>query len=342
MIFFKQFVVRILYRAIFFKRRIVSCSFIFSFLIFHFAFYEYSYACGEDIKREAVEETTIFCPESIAAALKEMRGIFEENNPGHTSYVVEASDLENIYDMCHFKKTPDVVVFSDESLIEKDVSAFIDWYICFASDRIVLAFTNKSKYNSEINEHNWYNIISKKDVIAARANEKISSLGYRTLMMLDLAENYYHQDFSNIHRNFSSQNIFSTEKELTFLLLSADLDYVFTYLSSALQYDLKYIALPDEIDLGCQEFKNNYSLSQVIRGNEVFTGCPIHYVISVPNSVKYPERGSKFLKTMFSKEGIAILQKHKIRLIEQVFHKRNESLKSPEGIEDILKDKIEP
>lgn len=271
------------------------------------------YSCGpETIEREPIEEISIFCPENLTSLIKEMRGIFEKNYPGHTIYAAEASDLENIYDILHFNKTPDVLILSDDSLVEKFLSSYVGWYIIFAYDRVILAFSEESKYSSKIGENNWYKIIAQKDVILARMNEKMSPLGYRTIMVLNLAQDYYQQDFNDLFQNFSPQNIFSTQKELNLLLLSADLDYTFNYLSSAEKYKFRYITFPAQIDLS------------------------FRYIITIPNNVAYPERGMKFLKVMFSRQGQEILKRFKVQVMKPSLIIINKSSKIPEGIEKFL------
>jgi len=306
------------------------------FLTFIFFILEENvYSCGPEIKREPIEVITIFCPENFVPLIKELRSIFEKKYPRHTIYAPEASDLENIYEILHFRKIPDVLILSDDSLIDKFLSSYIDWYIVFAYDRIVLAFKENSKYSAMINEKNWYKIIAQKDVRLGRMSEKNSPLGYRTLMILDLADDFYPQ-FNSLYKNFLPQNIFSTEKELNFLLLAGDLDYVFDYLSSAKKYKFRYITLPAQIDLSSDEFKENYARTEISLGEKILKGTPIHYIITIPNNVMYPERGLKFLKIMFGKQGKEILKKYKIQIIKPYLQVINKT-SILKDIEEILK-----
>lgn len=307
------------------------------FLIIFFIFGDNLYSCGPEINREPIEEITIFCPENMVSSIMKMRPVFEKNFPGHTIYAPESSDLENIYDIIHFNKTPDILILSDESLLEKFLFSYIDWYIIFASDRIVLAFTENSKYSSKIDENNWYKIIARGDVKPARMNERISTLGYRTLMALNLAENYYRQDFDNLYRNFLHQNVFSSEKELNFLLLANDLDYIFDYLSAAKRYKFRYITLPAQIDLSSKEFKEDYAQAEITLGDNILTGRPIRYLITIPNNVTYPQRGLKFLRVMFGKQGKEILKNHKIQIAGPYLQIINKTSGVLEDVEEILR-----
>jgi molybdate/tungstate transport system substrate-binding protein len=216
----------------------------------------------------------------------------------------------------HLKDIPDVLILSDEALVDMFLSEAISWYVRFAYDSIVLAFTDKSPHASLISKDNWAGVIEGKDVRLARMDEKISALGYRTLIFLELAEKYYHRDFSGVRNNFLPANIFSSEKELHFLLLANDLDYIFDYLSNARRYKLNYISFPSEINLSDDSFRANYAKSKVIVSKQEFNGAPIRYIVTIPNDAKHHKGGQKFLETFFSKDGMAILKKYNFSLMQ--------------------------
>ena len=309
---------------------------IISFLFIFFIFGENLYSCGLKRERECIEGITIFCPENFVSIIRELRPVFKRVYPGYTIYAPEASDLENIYDITHFKKNPDVLILSDDSLIRGFLSAYIDWYIIFAGDRIVLAFTEDSRYSSLVDENNWYEIVSKSGVRLARANERISTLGYRTSMVLDLAKDYYQEDLNKLYKNFLPQNIFSSEKELNFLLLTGDLDYIFSYLSTAKKCKFRYIILPDQIDLGSEEFEEDYAQAEITIGKNILRGSPSRYVITIPNNVTSPERGLKFLTTIFGREGREILKNHGFQVTERHLQIINSSSDLLESVKKIL------
>jgi len=71
------------------------------------------------------------------------------------------------------------------------IPTYADWNIRFATNRLVLCYTNTSNYAKEINAQNWYEILLKKDVVWGHADHNIDPCGYRSVMVLQLAEKYY-------------------------------------------------------------------------------------------------------------------------------------------------------
>lgn len=295
--------------------------------------------CSEsDREGQAVSEPVlVFAPENIAPAIREMESLFKAKEPGHTVDVRSASDKEHIYDIAQLQKKPAVLILSDEQLIEKFLGNYINWYVKFAYDKIVLGYTPKSRAAGLINEKNWQEILGRQNIRLGRMDEKISTLGYRTLIFLGLAKDYYQSDFEKIGNNFSADNIFSSEKELHFLLLANDIDYIFDYLSSVLQYKLSYITFPPEIDFGSQEFKEKYRQAGITIGDRTLNGNLIEYIITVPECAEHHKGGMKFLKVFFSAEGRAILKKYNLSVNLPSFINLKGSRQELEEIETILR-----
>ena len=69
--------------------------------------------------------------------------------------------------------------------------SYADYYIRFATNTLVLAYTNSSKHASEINSINWYSILSSSNVKLGLVNPELDAIGYRTLMAIQLSQDYY-------------------------------------------------------------------------------------------------------------------------------------------------------
>ena len=59
--------------------------------------------------------------------------------------------------------------------------------------RMIVGYTDRSKHSAEIDSTNWPRILSEKGVEVGRPDPNTAPAGYRTLLMLQLAEDYYHQ-----------------------------------------------------------------------------------------------------------------------------------------------------
>jgi molybdate/tungstate transport system substrate-binding protein len=106
------------------------------------------------------------------------------------------------------------------------------------------------------------------------------------------------------------------ETDLLALLESGNVDYIFLYRSVAEQHKLKYLLLPDEINLKKSEFTELYnSVSVDINGKtptEKITqkGEPMVYGITIPKNAPNKELAMVFVKFLLSKDkGMAIMQK---------------------------------
>jgi molybdate/tungstate transport system substrate-binding protein len=84
-------------------------------------------------------------------------------------------------------------------------------------------------------------------------------------MVLQLAETYYKQPglYDKLIANRPEENIRPKSVELISLLQTGNMDYAWEYLSVAVQHGLKYIALPDQINLGNYQYDDLYAQAVV-------------------------------------------------------------------------------
>jgi molybdate/tungstate transport system substrate-binding protein len=241
---------------------------------------------------------------------------------------------------------------------------YADWYIKFATNKLGIAFTDTSLYASEITADNWYEIISRPDVRIGLANPSIDALGYRALMVVQLAEDYYGDDtiFEKlIVNNFAAgfevaqtndvsvikvpellkptQNrIFlrSYSIQLLALLESGEVDYAFEYESVAKQRGLRFLELPQAIDLSSQNYTDQYKQVRVElefqRFAEVvpeFEGTPIIYGITIPGNAPHQQEAIKFLEYLIGQEG------------QHIFNENYHPPLIPAGADDVSKVPVE-
>ena len=89
-------------------------------------------------------------------------------------------------------KKADIIASSDYTLIlQLMFPEYADWYIIFAGNQMCIAYTDKSQFNDEINENNWYEILQRDGVKYGRSDPDQDPCGYRTLMVWQLAEAHY-------------------------------------------------------------------------------------------------------------------------------------------------------
>jgi tungstate ABC transporter binding protein WtpA len=89
-------------------------------------------------------------------------------------------------------KFADVLASADYTLIAKNmVPKNATFYLNFAKNSMVLCYVNTSKYMTEINDKNWYQVLNREGVTYAISDPTSDPAGYRSLMTIKLAERYY-------------------------------------------------------------------------------------------------------------------------------------------------------
>jgi len=97
--------------------------------------------------------------------------------------------------------------------------------------------------------------------------------------------------------------------ELISLLQTGNMDYAWEYLSVAVQHGLKYIVLPDEINLGNYKYDNVYKQAFVeVTGKKpgthmIIKGKSCTYGVTMIKEAPNPEAAMAFLEYMLDPEG---------------------------------------
>jgi molybdate/tungstate transport system substrate-binding protein len=191
------------------------------------------------------------------------------------------------------------------------IPEYANWNVRFASNQIVLCYTGKSAYAKEINADNWDDILLKKDVSWGHTDPNIDPCGYRALMVLQLAEKHLNKPglMDKLIANRSVENVFPKASQMVSVLQSGNLDYCWEYLSVAVQHGLKYIVLPDEINLGNYKYNSNYKQAVVkVTGKTPgsfmeLKGKSITYGVTMLKNSPNKEGAIAFLGCLFSRTG---------------------------------------
>jgi molybdate/tungstate transport system substrate-binding protein len=201
---------------------------------------------------------------------------------------------------------------ADFAVIDKTLMPdFADFNIRFATNQLVLTYTEKSRYADEINAENWYEILQHQDVQWGHSDENLDPCGYRSLMVLQLAEKYYEIPglYEKLKANCPKQNVRPKSVELVSLLKTGNMDYAWEYMSVAVQHDLKYIKLPDKINLGNYLHDDFYSHATVkVTGDKpgtwtTRTGKSCTYGITLIKNSENPDAATAFLDYLLDPEG---------------------------------------
>lgn len=260
----------------------------------------------------------VFHAGSLSVPLKEAATEYQKRNPEVSVLLESAGSLVCARKVTELKKPCDIVASADYFVInELLVPAYSSWGLKFASNRIVIAFTPKSKYASLIDTTNWIEILMKDDVIYSRSDPDSDPCGYRSVMVMKLAEKYFHRPgLADKMQAKNKDYVRPKEVDLIALLESNTIDYMFQYKSVAIQHNLKYIELPAAISLGDPSMNDNYkTVSTEVAGTAPgsrmkVTGEYINYSLTVLDNAPQRSEALKFTEFLLSDEGMMIFRKN--------------------------------
>jgi molybdate/tungstate transport system substrate-binding protein len=241
-----------------------------------------------------------------------------QSHPGLMVQSQFGGSVAMVKNVTELGKNGDVVAVADYSVIPTQMfgtngkTAYADWYAGFASNAITFVYTDKSKGANQITADNWYQVLSQPGVQIGRSNPDTDPSGYQTLLMLKLAEQYYHQPglSDRILANAPPKNMRDTETDLIAALESGQIDYLAIYRSDALQHHFKFLNLPAQIDLSEAGMANLYQTVAVQTKNGTQTGKPIIYAVTVPTNAEHAAAGIAYVQLLLSFEGQQVLQQN--------------------------------
>jgi molybdate/tungstate transport system substrate-binding protein len=263
-------------------------------------------------------EIIIFHAGSLSVPLREMKEKYEQKNTGIKILLEPAGSLVCARKITELKKPCDIIASADYFVInELLIPEYADWSIRFATNEIVIAFSDKAKYASEINSSNWMDILLRNDVLYGRSDPDADPCGYRTVLAMMLSEQYYKMPgLAERLKEKNNDYIRPKEVDLVALIETNAIDYMFQYKSVAIQHNLKYVELPDEVNLSDPSYADLYnSVSLNIRGNKpdekiLVRGEYINYSMTIPFNAPNHDAAIDFMCFILGEEGLGILRKN--------------------------------
>ena len=277
---------------------------------------------------------------------------FEAAHPDIDVEMEGHGSIQVIRHVSDLHEQADVLVTADYTLIPmllykvKDPDSglpYASWYTIFATNEMTLAYTPESAFAAEVNADNWVDIVTRPGVRIGCADPRLDANGYRALMMVKLAENFYHRPglFAEVFggkfrvpirasqtggvtvvkvpevleaKSGSSLVMRPYSVELLPLLESGDIDYTFEYTSVARQHGMKYLSLAPEVNLSDPAYAGTYDdvtvkldFQRFASVKPEFHGEPIRYGATIPSNAGNPKAAAIFLAYLLGPEGQRIM-----------------------------------
>ncbi len=273
---------------------------------------------GPPAMAEVSGQVIIFHAGSLTVPFAAMEKKFEAQNPKVDVLREAGGSTKMARLISEVGKPADIMASADYMVIDKTlIPKHAAWNIRFATNQLVLCYTDKSKFATEVNADNWYAILGRPGVAWGHSDPNLDPCGYRSLMVLQLAEKHYQKPglYEKLIANRSQANVRPKSVELVNLLKTGHMDYAWEYLSVAVQHELNYVVLPPRINLGDYHFDDFYKQAKVkVTGKKpgtfiTRTGQSCTYGVTLCKDAPNPEAAVAFLAFLLDPAGgLKILQ----------------------------------
>ena len=245
----------------------------------------------------------VFHAGSLSLPMKELAAAFEKENPGIKVLLESSGSIACARKITDLKQPCDVMASADYKVIDQLlVPAYADWNMAFALNEMAIVFAPKAKYADQINTKNWYQLLQRPDVRFGRSDPNADPCGYRAVQCMQLSESFYKSPGLE-KKMLLKDNAYIRPKEVDLLALleSNTIDYTFLYRSVAEQHHLRFLVLPDSVNLKSKELADWYATSSVsINGKKPGEkvsqkGEPMIYSITVLRNAPNKALAEKFV-----------------------------------------------
>ncbi|MBU2651241.1 MAG: substrate-binding domain-containing protein, partial [Bacteroidetes bacterium] len=169
-----------------------------------------------------------------------------------------------------------------------------------------------------IHDKNWYGILLNENINYGRSNPDSDPCGYRTVITLKLAEQFYEvPGLANKILEKDQRYIRPKETDLLALLESHTIDYIFIYKSVAKQHELPYLTLPAEINLSDPAWSDFYRKGSVAvsgksPGDSIIKyGEPMVYGVTIIKDAPNRPLAEEFVRFMLDEgKGMRIMREN--------------------------------
>lgn len=253
--------------------------------------------------------------------------ILKQQYPGLSyNYLFEGSRLA-ANEITQANKSFDIFASADYRIIPQQlIPSYAAWYVIFASNSMAVVYTNHSRFASEINSGNWYQVITRPGVIVGASNKETDPSGSYAVFMLQLAGLTYYQNSSYLYDQLyltKATNhellIVPTETTLDAQLEAGAIDYELTYTSEAISHKFRYVSLGPKLDLSDLALTEWYGIVNTTVNGQLVKGAPILYDFTIPKNSPDTVMAIAFIKALFSPQGQQVIKESGFQPLNPVY-----------------------
>jgi molybdate/tungstate transport system substrate-binding protein len=255
-------------------------------------------ACGRADKSRGVRQqdtVVVFVAASLTNAIRPQLDSFSARN-GAAVITESGGSMEHARKITELHRVPDLILLADDDVFARTLAPeHVSWWAAFARNRMVIAYTDRSRAHDSITAANWYSILSRPGIEVGRSDPELAPVGYRALVIFRLAELHYHQPGleKRLLANAPSKNIRANAADLAALLAAGELDYNYDYESVARAHGFRFLPLPEDV-----------------------TGLPVIYALSIPRKAPHPAVALKLLDFLMTPAARAALRASNVDMLD--------------------------
>lgn len=266
----------------------------------------------------------VFAAGSLARPLRAALDTFAARE-GITADLESAGSLETVRKITDLQRIPDVVALADRELFPQLLMpAHATWYVSFARNTMVLAFTGRSRGAADMHGDRWTEVLQRPGVEVGRSDPDLDPGGYRAVIAMRLAERHYARRGlgDRLLAAAPTRNVRPKSSDLVALLQAGELDYIWVYESVARAAGLRLLELPARVNLGVPADSVFYTLASVrVRGASArdtieLRGEPIVFALGIPTRAPHPAVAERFVAWLLSEAGEQTLRAFHLHLLD--------------------------
>jgi molybdate/tungstate transport system substrate-binding protein len=252
---------------------------------------------------------TIFHADSLNAYVAALAKVYKAAHPGAQVQTQSSGSLDAIRKITDLHLPCDILITADWRLLQTPRAGIDHWAALFAGNSMGIVYTARSKFASEINAANWRQVLERPGVRYGHSNPERDPAGYWTLVVWQLAARFYHEPklAAQLAAGCPRANIRPHNIDLIALLQSGELDYYFGYASDARLGDLKFLALPPQINLSDIKLASDYAKASIEVGSgpnrKTIIGAPVAYAATLTTNPPDGEGALDFMRLMLGDAG---------------------------------------
>ncbi len=253
---------------------------------------------------------TALVRQRLGPALHQASGIALESESGHSVALATA--------IKEGRTSGDIYLSADaevnQTLLGPANGDWIRWFIIFARNAVVLAYSPQSQFLAVFEQARdgaipWYQALLQPGVQIRRNDPNLDPMGYYTLLVCALAEEYYSIPDLKERLLGSDTNPAQLDQPHLAQLERGETDAMFLYLSGAVESGLPYLRLPDEINLSNSAMAATYARVHFNTDKgHTFHGKPISFSAAVLKNAKNRDAALDVVAYLLSPAGQQLVQ----------------------------------